>query len=200
MGVHKQEETKFFKWVEPTLVIMKSIDDHISYILYNRITNFPIEEEAFKLVSIEIPKHKSNYIGYIYDYRIEYSKYLKNLYPESYNNDSGFSAIIDAIKSTNDDLLLLYKNYTLIGASSYNVNDKKRSIDITHIGTLERRKGYGKIIMNSILSSAKLLQYSVSVTSNGYADDFYHNFNMKRIVDKPLGIYMIQPNYIGDTS
>jgi hypothetical protein len=199
MDLKKQEETKFFKWIEPTLIVMNSIDDQRSYILYNKITNFFINEESFKLVSIEIPKNKSNYIKYIYDYRIEYVKYLKNLYPESYNNDSGFSAIIDSIKSTNDNLLLLYRNYILIGTASYNINNKKKSIDITHIGILERRKGYGKIIMNAILSLAKVLQYSVSATSNGYADNFYHSFNMKRIVDKPLGIYMIQPNYIKDT-
>jgi len=200
MDLKKQEETKFFKWIEPTLIVMNSIDDHTSYILYNSIVNFKIGDEPFKLVTIDLPKHKSNYNQYIYDYRTEYIRYLKNLYPESYNNDSGFSAIIDAIKSTNDNLILFYKNYILVGAASYSITEKKKSIDVTHIGVIERRKGYGSIIMNSILSSAKILHYSVSVTSNGYADDFYHSLNMKRIVDKPLGIYMIQPNYIGDTS
>lgn len=199
MDLKKQVETKYFKWIEPTLIIMKSIDDHTSYILYHKMSNFIIDDEPFKLITIELPKHKTNYNEYIYDYRIEYIKYLKNLYPESYNNDSGFSAIIDAIKSTNENLILLYKNYILVGAASYNINEKKKSIDITHIGVLERRRGYGTFIIHSILSLAKILQYSVSATSNGYADDFYHSFNMKRIVDKPLGIYIIQPNYIGDT-
>lgn len=196
MDLKKQEETRIFKWIEPTLIIMNSIDDHTSYILYNRIVNFKIGDEPFKLVTIDLPKHKSDYNQYIYDYRIEYIKYLKNLYPESYNNDSGFSAMIDAIKSTNDDLALLYKNYMLVGVASYSINEKRKSIDITHIGVIERRKGYGTIIMNTILSLAKISNYFVSVTSNGYADDFYHSLNMKRIVDKPLGIYIIQPNYI----
>jgi hypothetical protein len=200
MDMQKMEENKCFNWVEPTLIIMRSRDDHISYILYNKIINFSIGEEPFKMVTIEVPKHKSDYIKYIYDYRTEYAKYLKNLYPESYNTDSGFSSLIDAIKSTNEDLILLYKNYTLIGSASYSIIDKKKTIDVTHIGVIERRKKYGTFIMNSILSTAKILQYSVTATSNGYADDFYHSLNMKRIIDKPLGIYIIQANYIGDMS
>lgn len=198
MDMQKQEENKCFNWVEPTLITMRSRDEHTSYVLYNKIINFSIGNESFKLVTIEVPKHKSDYIGYIYDYRIEYAKHLKNLYPESYNIDSGFSSLIDSIKSTNEDLILLYKNYILTGASSYTVIEKKKTIDVTHIGVLERRRKYGTFIMNSILSKAKILQYSVTATSNGYADDFYHSLNMKRIIDKPLGIYIIQANYIGD--
>lgn len=192
------EENRCFAWVEPALIIKKALDDETSYILYNRISNFKIENDSFKLVTMEIPKYRSNYTNYKFEYKVEYVKYLKNLYPENYNTDNGFSAIIDAIKSTNENLILLYKNYSLIGAASYSIADKKKSIDISHIGILERRKGYGTIILKEIFRTAKILQYSITATSNGYADDFYHSFGMKRMVDKPLGIYIIQPKYIGD--
>jgi hypothetical protein len=188
-----EEISRCYKWIEPTLYIQKSKDDQVAYVLYNSISNFKRDNDRFKLVTIEIPRWKSDYTGYITDYRIEYVKYLKNLYPESYSSDSGFSSIIDAIKSRHEDLIMLYKNFSLIGAASYSVIEKKNNIDITHIGVLERRKGYGTIIIKEIFRTAKILKYSMSVTSNGYADDFYHAFGMIRSVDKPLGIYTMKP-------
>jgi hypothetical protein len=196
MGIQKPEEAKYYKWIEPTLFIRRSITDQTSYILYNRISNFKINSDDFKLVTIDIPQHKSEYISYITDYRLEYSKYLKNLYPDSYSTDSGFSAMIDAIKSINENLIILYKNYSIIGAVSYDINDKRRDIIISHIGVLERRKGYGTILMKDIFSLADIIKFSITVTSNGYADDFYHSLGMLRLVDKPLGIYSIQANNI----
>jgi len=193
----KPEEIKYYKWVEPTLIIRKSIDNQTTYILYNRISNFKIDNDNFKIIIIDIPKYKSPYTDYINDYRDEYVKYLQNLYPESYKLDAGFSAIIDAIRSKNENLIMIYKNFTLIGAVSYDVVDKKKNIDIDHIGVLERRRGYGTIMMKEIFSFAKILQYSVTATSNGYADNFYHSFGMIRIADKPLGIYTIKPELIG---
>lgn len=196
MDMQKQDEVKYYKWIEPTLLIRKSLNDQTSYILYNRISNFKINGNDFKMVTIDIPNHKSEYISYITDYRLEYSKYLKNLYPDSYSTDSGFSAMIDAIKSINENLIILYKNYSIIGAISYDINDKRRDIIISHIGVLERRKGHGTLLMKDIFSLADIIKFSVTVTSNGYADDFYHSLGMLRLVDKPLGIYSIQANKI----
>jgi len=192
------QENRYFIWVEPALIIRKSTDDQRSYILYNHISNFNIKNDNFKLITMEVSHHKSNYADYKHEYRIEYVKYLKNLYPESYNTDGGFSAIINAIKSTNENLILLYKNYSLAGAASYSIVDKKKSIDIGHIGVIEKRKKYGTCILKEIFRTAKVLQYSITATSNGYADDFYHSMGMKRMIDKPLGIYTIQPKYIGE--
>jgi len=53
--------------------------------------------------------------------------------------------------------------------------------------------------MKDIFSYADIIKYSVTVTSNGYADDFYHSLGMLRMVDKPLGIYTIKPKHIGAT-
>jgi hypothetical protein len=191
-------QNSHFTWVEPKLVIRKSLNDQTSYLLYNRISNFNINNDNYKIVSIEVPKYKSNYSQYITDYRLEYAKYLKNLYPESYTTDSGFSAMIDAIKSFNDHVIFLYKNFILVGVVSYEILDKKKTITISHIGVLERRKGYGSVLMTEIFSLVKLLHYKVLATSNGYADDFYHYCGMIRIVDKPLGIYYMDPVYIKD--
>lgn len=187
-----EENIKYYKWIEPTLFVRKSINDQTSYILYNKIYNFQINNDVFKMVTVELPTHKSEYTSYITDYRMEYVKYLKNLYPDSYAKDSGFSAMIDAIKSLNDNLIVLYKNYTIIGAVSYEINNKKEDISISHIGVLEKRKGYGTKLMREILSLAEIMKYSVTATSNGYADDFYHSLGMLRIVDRPLGIYQIK--------
>lgn len=197
MDSQKQEEAKYYKWVEPTLFVRKSINDQTSYILYNKIYNFKIDDDTFKMVTIELPVHKSEYTAYINDYRIEYAKYLKNLYPDSYATDSGFSAIIDSIKSLNDNIIILYKNYSIIGAVSYEINTKKQDISISHIGVLEKRKGYGTKLMKDIISLAEIIHYSVTATSNGYADDFYHSLGMLRLIDKPLGIYSIKPKYKG---
>jgi hypothetical protein len=192
-----QQEVKYFKWIEPTLIVRKSINDQTTYILYNRISNFKIDNNNFKIIVIDIPKYKSQYTDYINDYRDEYVKYLQNLHPESYKLDAGFSAMIDAIRSKNENLIMIYKNFALIGAASYDVIDKKKNINVNHIGVLERQHGYGTFLMKEILAFAKILQYSVTATSNGYADDFYHSLNMIRIADKPLGIYTIKPEYIG---
>ena len=178
-------------------MIRRSMDDTTSFILYNRISNFKVDDNNMKLVSIDTSKYKSNHMDYINEYRDDYVKYLQNLHPESYKLDSGFSAMIDAIRSKNENLIMIYKNFSLIGAVSYTINEKKKSIIVDHIGVIERRHGYGTILIKEIFSIAKILDYSVTVTSNGYADDFYRSFNMIRIVDKPLGIYTIKPEYIG---
>ena len=193
----KPEEVKYFKWIEPTLIVRKSIHDQTTYILYNRISNFKIDNNNFKIIVMDIPRYKSPYTDYINDYRDEYVKYLQNLHPENYKLDAGFSAMIDAIRSKNEDLVMVYKNFSLIGAASYDIINKKKNINVNHIGVIERQHGYGTLLMREIFSLAKILEYSVTATSNGYADDFYHSLNMIRIADKPLGIYTIKPEYIG---
>ncbi|MCJ7637761.1 MAG: hypothetical protein MUO21_09760 [Nitrososphaeraceae archaeon] len=193
----KPEEVKYFKWIEPALIVRKSINDQTTYILYNRISNFKIDNDNFKIVIIDIPKYKSQYTDYINNYRDEYVKYLQNLHPENYKLDAGFSAMIDAIRSKNEDLVMIYKNFSLIGAASYDIINKKKNINVNHIGVMERQHGHGTLLMREIFSLAKILEYSVTATSNGYADDFYHSLNMIRIADKPLGIYTIKPEYIG---
>jgi hypothetical protein len=198
MDLQKQEDNIYFKWIEPTMIMRKSPDDVTSYILYNRIINFKINNDVFKVVVIEIPDRKSDYTLYIKDFRTKYVKYIETLYPENYNSDVGFNAMIDAIKSLNEDLIIIYKNYAIIGALSYDINDKQKDITIGHIGTIEREKGYGTILMKELFNTAKILEYSVTATSNGFSDDFYHWLGMKRIVDKPLGIYVIKSKYIGD--
>jgi hypothetical protein len=194
----KPEEVKYYKWIEPTLIIRKSINDTTSYVLYNRISNFKINDDNIKLVLIDPPKYKSNYTDYINEYRDDYVKYLQNVHPENYNTNAGFSAMIDAIRSKNENLIMIYKNFSLIGAASYTISDKKKSITIDHIGVLERKHGYGTILMKEIFSLAKILEYSVTVTSNGGdSDDFYHSLGMLRLVDKPLGIYSIRSDILG---
>lgn len=193
-----QKENRFFKWIEPTLVIHRSLDDITSFILYNRISNYKIKNDLFKIVIIESPKYKSNYSDYINEYRDDYVRYLENLLPESYKKDAGFSAMIDAIRSKNGNLIMIYKNFVLVGAASYTINDKKKTITIDHIGSLEREHGYGTSMMREIFSIAKILNYSVTATSNGgKSDDFYKSLNMTRIVDKPLGIYTLEAKDIG---
>ena len=184
--------------VEPTLIIRKSIDDTTSYILYNRISNFKINNDNIKVISMDTPKYKSNYMDYINDYGDDYVRYLQNLHTESYTTNAGFSAMIDAIRSKNEHLIMIYKNFSLIGAVSYTINDKKKSIIIDHIGVLECKHGYGTILMKEIFSLAKILEYSVTATSNGGdSDDFYHSLGMLRLVDKPLGIYSIRADILG---
>lgn len=198
MDMERQEEIRYFKWVEPTLMIKKSVNDITSYILYNRISNYKVKNDSFKIVIIESPKYKSNYSDYINEYRDDYVKYIENLQPESYKKDAGFSAMIDAIRSKNGNLIMIYKNFVLVGAASYTINDKKKSIIVDHIGSIERNHGYGTSMMREIFSIAKILNYSVTATSNGgTSDDFYKSLNMKRIVDKPLGIYTLEAKDIG---
>jgi hypothetical protein len=52
--------------------------------------------------------------------------------------------------------------------------------------------------MKEIFNMAKILHFQLTATSNGYADDFYHALGMIRIVDRPLGLYRIMPEYIMD--
>ena len=194
----KPEEVKYYKWIEPTLMVRKSMNNTISYVLYNRISNFKINNNNIKLVAIDVSKYKSNYTDYTNEYRDDYVKYLQNLHPESYKLDAGFSAMIDAIRSKNENLIMIYKNFSLIGAVSYTINEKKKTITIDHIGVIERQNGYGTILMKEIFSLAKILEYSVTVTSNGGdSDDFYHSLGMLRLVDKPLGIYSIRADVLG---
>ena len=197
MDLQKVEGTKYYRWTEPTLII-KKLNDNTSYILYHQISNFKQNSDSIKIVSIEIPDRKSEYTDYIKDYRKEYVKYLENLRPEICKKDSGFNSMINAISYLNDNLIMIYKNFILVGAIAYDINDKSKDIIISHIGVIDRRKGYGTFLMKELFKTAKILEYSVTATSNGYADDFYHSLGMKRIVDKPLGIYNIKSKYIGD--
>lgn len=198
MDSQKQIDNRYFKWVEPTMIVRKSPDNISSYILYHQITNFKINNDLFKLVTIELPIRTSEYTLYTKDYRIEYKKYLENLRPELCKKDSGFSSMINAVGYLNENLIMIYKNYSLIGALSYDIIDNKKDIIVSHIGVIERRKGYGTMLMKELFKVAKVMEYSITITSNGYADAFYESLKMKRIVDKPLGIYTIKPKYIGD--
>lgn len=198
MDSQKPIDSRYFKWVEPTMIIRKSTDNVSSYILYHQISNFKIDNNSFKIVTIELPMRTSEYTLYIKDYRTEYTKYLETLRPELCKKDSGFNSMINAIEYLNENLILIYKNYTLIGALSYDVIDKKKDIIVSHIGVIERRKGYGTMLMKELFKLAKIIEYSVTITSNGYADAFYESLKMKRVADKPLGIYTIKPKYMGD--
>lgn len=198
MDSQKPIETRYFKWVEPTMIVRKSKDNVSSYILYHQISNFKINDDTFKIVTIELPNRTSDYTLYIKDYRTDYKKYLETIRPELCKKDSGFNSMINAIDYLNENLIMIYKNYSLIGALSYDVIDKKKDIIVSHIGVIERRKGYGTLLMKELFKTAKAMEYSITITSNGYADAFYESLKMRRIVDKPLGIYTIKSKYMGE--
>jgi len=164
MDFQKPIETKYYKWVEPTLFVRISKDNLLSYVLYHQISNFKINNDYFKLVTIELPIRASDYTTYIKDYRKDYSNYLESLRPDICKKDSGYSSMINAIKYLNDNIIMIYKNYSIVGAVSYDVNDKQKEIAVSHIGVIERRKGYGTILMKEIFKLAKLMEYSVTAT------------------------------------
>lgn len=184
---------EYYNWTEPTLIVQKTPENKTSYLLYNKILNFVHNDFSYKMVHIDVMNDDSDFCSYKKGYRTNYLTYIKNLYLDVQLMDSGFSAILDAIGTYKENLILLFKEFVLEGALSYDINPKKKTIIISHIGVINKRSGHGSILMKELFSIAKILNYKVEVTSNGFADPFYESFEMERIVDKPLGIYSISP-------
>lgn len=173
----------------------KWVTGNKTYLLYNHISDKQINGDAYKIVFFDIipgdipDDQKAKYRFMVADYREEYVDYLKTVYPKTYNSNNGISAMIDAIKNVNQNLICLYKNKKLVGALSYTIFGKIKKIDVDHLGVIEQCNGYGKILMIEIFKMAKIFNYDVTVTSNGFADGFYKKLNMIKINDKPLSVY-----------
>ena len=187
------ENNEYYNWTEPKLIVQLTPSDKRSYILYNKISDFKRNNIPYKLVHIDVMNDTSSYITYKRNYRKNYITYLNNIFPDHCKSTSGYNAMIDAIKSCKENLILLFKNYTLVGALSYDIHDKKKLIIISHIGVVNKRRGYGTILMNELFNIADTLNYKTEVTSNGYADPFYEHFPMVCIIVKPLRIYSRPP-------
>lgn len=191
--------SEYYNWTEPTLIVQWTTDDKTSYILYNKISNFTKNDFYYKMVHINIDNDNTDYAIYKRNYRKNYLKYIKNLYLEVQLRDNGFSSILDAIKSCDENLIILFKEHVLEGALSYDINHKKKLITIGHIGVINKRNGHGTIMINEVFLLANILKYKVEVTSNGFADPFYESFGMIKISNKPLSIYTISPqNYMNN--
>lgn len=197
---------KKYNWFEGTLIVNTKRDGSdfkVDYLLYNRKTNYQHDGNKYTFVFFDIPTYRVDDESHkrVIHYRVAYSFYIKDdLYQHTFNKDNGISAIYDAICDVKSDLIVMYKNKKLAGALSYTIGSKSKTIDINHIGVVERNIGHGTMLVNEIFKLVKICNYTVKVTSNGYADDFYSHMGMTRIVNKPLGIYRIKPEHVKEIS
>ena len=70
---------------------------------------------------------------------------------------------------------------------------KKNYIEVDHIGVVEQKCGYGTILMREVFKIAERLnRYPVSLTTNGYSNEFYEKMGMKRVNDKLPAVYELK--------
>jgi len=177
-----------------------------AYILYDHITTKQRNGDSYKFMFFDIDspegtlnEQRKNHIFALSDYRESYVAYLKKAYPKSYSSDNGISAMIDAINCNHENLICLYKNKKLVGALSYTIYRKSKKIDIGHIGCIERNIGNGTMLMIEVFKLAKIFNYDVTVTSNGYADNFYTKLYMKHVSKQP-SLFKLSSKYIQETN
>ena len=107
-------------------------------------------------------------------------------------NESGISSLISALGDFRDHVIVLFNNKKILGAVSYYLS-KKNYIVIDHIGVVEQHQGYGSILMKAVFKIAdKLNRYPVSLTTNGYSNDFYEKMGMKRVNNKMPAVYELK--------
>jgi hypothetical protein len=193
---------KKYNWFEGTLTEntkRDGADFKVDYLLYNRKTSYQHDGDRYTFLFFDIPTYRLDDESHkrVTHYRVAHSFYIKDdLYQNTFNKDNGISAIYDAICDVKSDLIVMYKNKKLAGALSYTIGAKSKTIDIVHIGVVERNVGHGTMLVNEIFKMVKICNYTVKVTSNGYADDFYTHMGMTRIASKPLGVYRIKPEHV----
>jgi hypothetical protein len=106
----------------------------------------------------------------------------------TYNpNESGISSLISALGDFRDYVIVLFNNKKILGAVSYYLS-KKKYVGIDHIGVIDQHQGYGTMLMKEIFK----LGYPVSLTTNGYSNEFYEKLGMKRVNDKMPAVYEIK--------
>lgn len=104
-------------------------------------------------------------------------------------NESGIGSLISALSDFRDNVIVLFNNKKILGAVSYYLS-KKNYVEVDHIGVVEQHQGYGTILMNEVFKIAnKLNRYPVSLTTNGYSNEFYEKLGMKRVNDKMPAVY-----------
>lgn len=107
----------------------------------------------------------------------------------------GISSIISALKSHRDYITVLFADDgSVLGAISYYVTNKSKSIEIDHLGTIEHGNGHGTLLMEKVFRTAMRLDKSVSLMANGSANEFYEKIGMRNIGNKPIAIYELS-NY-----
>lgn len=106
-------------------------------------------------------------------------------------SDTGIDGILSALGDFRDKVIVLFNdNKEILGAVSYFISKKYSYIEIDHIGVVERSKGYGTILMETVFGIAKeTKKRSVSLVSNGFANDFYEKLGMKRVGNGSTIIY-----------
>lgn len=97
--------------------------------------------------------------------------------------DTGLDNIQSAIKDNYDELLILWKNYYIIGGASFHKNEDY--IELDHLGVVqnEQRKNYGTTLINKI---KELYNRPISVITNGFSNEFYEKIGFKRMNEYKL--------------
>ena len=103
----------------------------------------------------------------------------------------GVSDILSAVKDRRDYLTVIFDDVTgdVLGGVSYYISNKSDSIEVDHLGTVEQGKGYGTLLMEKVFRTAYRLGKSVSLMSNGSADEFYAKIGMVKLGNKVPVIY-----------
>lgn len=111
--------------------------------------------------------------------------------------DNGISGVVSALGDFRDRVIVLFnESKEILGAISYFISKKHSYIEVDHIGVVTRSKGYGSILMNAVFDVAKKTnKRSVSLVSNGFANDFYEKIGMVRVGNGPSIIYEKVLNY-----
>jgi N-acetylglutamate synthase-like GNAT family acetyltransferase len=92
--------------------------------------------------------------------------------------DTGLDNIQSAVKDHYDILLILWKDYDIIGGASFHRNEDY--IELDHLGVVqnEQRKNYGTTLINKI---KELYNRPISVITNGFSNEFYEKIGFKRM-------------------
>lgn len=107
---------------------------------------------------------------------------INNIKTKYDKNESGISGIISALQDFRNYVVVLFNfNKEVLGAVSYYIS-KKNYIGIDHIGVVEKRCGYGTILMQEVFGIAdKVNKDFVTLITNGYSNEFYEKIGMVRI-------------------
>jgi GNAT superfamily N-acetyltransferase len=112
------------------------------------------------------------------------------------SGDMGVNSLLSAITDYKDHLIIMFVDNIIKGGISYYITKKSSSIEVDHLGIVDRGIGYGTMLMREIFNVAKSLGKAISLVANGFANDFYEKLGMYKVNDKIPTVYEMSRDQI----
>jgi len=120
-----------------------------------------------------------------------YNSLIQKINQKYDTSNDGISSLLSALKDRRDYVSVLFDGDNPIGAVSYYISDKSKSIEIDHLGVVDQGNGYGTLLMHKVFLTAIRLNKSVSLMTNGSSNEFYEKVGMYRVNERLPAIYEI---------